>query len=379
MDFKKKLIKAFIRVSKVFKNNRIKTVLFESFSGASYSDNPRAISEALHKVAPEVDIVWALKNPKKSTAPEYIRKISRTDIFSYYKEYANADVYVTNMEFMDLPKKKNQYYIQTWHGDRAFKKVLWDSDYQINKPNESKEGVCDLAIAGSKYGVRQYRSAFLYNGEVLEVGTPRDDRLVNPSIEEIKNIKKKLGIGENTRVLLYAPTLRRKAVSEKTEQEIQNIDIEKTLNALEEKFGCKWVCFVRAHIAVSGISGVKYSDKIINVTDIEDMADLLLISDMLITDYSSSAGDFALLNRPIILFQSDIKQYIERDRNFYFNMEDSPYYIAENQQELENIIYKLNEEDVTENCKAILDFYETNETGKASETVAKIIKEKLKI
>ena len=379
MSLKKTLIKGYIHARRLA-CRKSKTVLFESFVGASYSDNPRAISEALHKIAPDADIVWALKSPNKSNAPDYVRKISRADTYRYYKEFANASVYVTNVELMDLPKGKNQYYIQTWHGDRAFKKVLWDSDYQEKEvPKEAEKGACDLAIAGSKYGVRQYRSAFLYEGEVLEVGTPRNDKLVNPSADEIGGMKKQLGIDEDVRILLYAPTLRRKAVSEQVEQEVQEIDLLKTVFALEEKYGCKWVCFVRAHIAVSGISGIEYSDKIINVTDVEDMADLLMISDMLITDYSSSAGDFALLGRPIVLFQSDIKQYLERDRDFYFNMEDSPYYIAENQQELENIICKLNEEDVKENCKAILDFYETNETGKAAETIAEIIKDKLKM
>ena len=107
------------------------------------------------------------------------------------------------------------------------------------------------------------------------------------------------------------------------------------------------------------------------------MADLLLISDMLITDYSSSAGDFALLKRPLVLFQSDIKEYIKYDRSFYFNMEDSPYYIAENQQELEDIINELDEKKAKENCEKILEFYETNETGHAAETIAEIIKGKL--
>jgi CDP-glycerol glycerophosphotransferase len=100
------------------------------------------------------------------------------------------------------------------------------------------------------------------------------------------------------------------------------------------------------------------------------MADLLLVSDALITDFSSSAGDYALLNRPLILFQSDYDEYVEKDRGFYFDMNDSPYFIAKNQEELEVIIAKLTEDKVKENCKEILDFYGTCETGKSSEVIA---------
>jgi len=107
------------------------------------------------------------------------------------------------------------------------------------------------------------------------------------------------------------------------------------------------------------------------------MAEILLVSDMLITDYSSCAGDFALLNKPIVLFHSDVNEYLEKDRTFYFDIEESPYYVAHNQQELEAIIQKLNQQDVEKNCKDILDFYETTESGKASETVCRIIMDKI--
>jgi CDP-glycerol glycerophosphotransferase len=100
------------------------------------------------------------------------------------------------------------------------------------------------------------------------------------------------------------------------------------------------------------------------------MADLLLVSDMLITDFSSSAGDFALMNKPVILFQSDKEDYIENSRQLYFSMDSTPYFIAETQDELESIVSGLTDEAVSENCQAILNFYGAYETGKASEVIA---------
>ena len=103
------------------------------------------------------------------------------------------------------------------------------------------------------------------------------------------------------------------------------------------------------------------------------MTDLLLSADMLITDYSSCAGDFALLHRPIILYQQDREAYMATDRNFYFDMKDSPYRIAESQAELEAIAAAFTEEEAWENCDAILRFYTTTECGHASEELARII------
>ena len=103
------------------------------------------------------------------------------------------------------------------------------------------------------------------------------------------------------------------------------------------------------------------------------MTDLLLISDCLITDYSSCAGDFALLRRPLFLFQDDIEQYQEKDRDFYFNMDESPYLAAHSQKELEEIIDRTSLEEAAKNCEEVLTFYGTKETGYAAETVAKRI------
>ena len=95
--------------------------------------------------------------------------------------------------------------------------------------------------------------------------------------------------------------------------------------------------------------------------------------DRSVLDYSSSAGDFALLHRPLVLFQSDYNEYVGKDRELYFDMADSPYYVAKNQEELEAILSKLTPEEASKNCEEILAFYGTNETGHSSEIVAKRI------
>lgn len=348
-------------------------IVFSSFSGKTYSDNPKAISEAIHKIEPGISIYWIFDS-YKSNVPSYIHQVKKNSLLEYLFTLATATVYVDNMRFSSIKKGKNQLFIQTWHGDRAFKKVLCDSPFSTGSNiQEAIPGYCDLAIAGSDYGERKYRSAFRYNGEVLKVGTPRDDILVERSLLRIHEIKKQLSVEIDTRVLLYAPTLRRENQKDGTVQKIQEIDIEKTLNALEHKYNCKWVCLMRAHPSIQNLGGYAKSNRILDVAKYEDMADLLLISDMLITDYSSSAGDFALLDRPIVLFQSDVNEYVEKDRSFYFDMNDSPYYIAHCQAELEALISDFEDERIKNNCKDILAFYGTNETGHSAEAVARRI------
>lgn len=381
MNLKKCLIDAYCVLSRMINGVDSKKVLFISYNGAGYSDNPKAISEELYAICPDADIVWAMKNPenKKDVLPEYVRVVDMGNSFQMNKELATSAVVVNNGCFADIPKSRKQFFIQTWHGDRAFKKILYDSPFAgtTTVVAEAKDGYCDLALAGSKYGEMQYRSAFHYKGEISMIGTPRNDKLVKADKEEISEIRKQLNISESTKILLYAPTLRRN--TDNGFQQTQDIDIEKTLKTLEIKYNCDWCCLVRAHPAVKCIAGLNYDEKrIIDVTKYEDMADLLLVSDMLITDYSSCAGDFALLNRPIVLYQADRAEYLEKDRSFYFEMANSPYYIAESQLDVETIINGFNDDAIIKNCGDILDFYTTSESGEASQIIAQRICDWLK-
>ena len=270
-----------------------------------------------------------------------------------------------------MHKSKNQIYIQTWHGDRGFKKVLFDDENNDVEFRLLESIFCDLMISGSEYGTRQMRSAFKYTGDILQKGTPRNDILLNCNDLD-KTIKKRLQIPEKTKVLLYAPTYRKR----EKYQRVEGLDLQQVLDELETKTQEKWICLVRAHSAVKGLA-LRLHNKMMDVTWYEDMSELLAITDMLITDYSSCAGDFALTKKAIILFQNDKDRYERQDRTFYFSMETSPFFIAKSQDELLQIIREKEKKDYARNCEKILEFYGTTETGKASEYVAKYILEKM--
>lgn len=376
MKFKNLLIGLYIKLYKMF--NRVNNcVLFESFHGAAYSDNPKAISEKLHELDSSIKIKWLVNLNKCdiNNIPSYIKVVNIKKGRTALKSYLTSKVYVTNFALPKLKKSKKQTFIQTWHGDKAFKKVLYDSGYRTEKDvvYESQEGYCDLMVAGSDYGVRQFRSAFRYTGDILNIGTPRNDKLIFINSNEIAMIKSTLGIEKDVKILLFAPTLRQKNSDTNTLQEIEDLNLSLILDALGKRDGGSYVCLLRAHPAMKGLYNNSVDNRILDVSKYPDMADLLLVSDVLITDYSSCAGDFALTGKHIYLFQPDRKEYVEGDRSFYFDIDDSPYFVAQTQDELLNIIKNTNDELAKKNCDDILRFYGNTETGKASEEVCKKI------
>jgi CDP-glycerol glycerophosphotransferase len=353
-------------------------VVFCSFSGGSYSDNPKAISEHLHVMDPSVKQVWLFNNPeqKRQLVPSYINIAKRWSLRAIY-ELATARIWVFNdTQPYWAYKGKNQIYIQTWHGDRGFKKILNDCNPRSKTNQLPETTTCDLTLAGSGFGESIFRSAFRYNGQILMTGTPRNDKLVCLDQEKRAQIKNNLAFDPELKYILYAPTLRRKATHSKENQEVQEFDMLEVLDALEHSTGQQWNMLVRAHSKVIGLGGIPKSKRIINVSSHEDMVDLLQIADILITDYSSSAGDFALTKRPLILFQDDRESYLENDRTFYFGLDSSPFWIARTQEELISILKDLPNRDSKANCEQILDFYKTQETGHASEDVCQFIMER---
>ncbi len=377
MSIKGYLVKSYMRLARVLRGVS-DSVTFESFLGKNYSDNPKAISEKLHEIAPEIKICWLLKKDSSwDTVPAYVHCIDADDKWARLANLTRAKCFVTNFSLPTLPKSRKQLFIQTWHGDKAFKKVMHDSDFakaDMLVPEEVP-GYCDLAVAGSAYGKRQYQTAFRYTGEILMEGTPRNDRLVIPDADHQGAIRQSLKLDAAVKLLLYAPTLRREQSNTKTEQPIQELDLSRTLDVLEQRDGCKWLCLVRAHPSIVGLSGAGEDSRIVDVSGYPDMADLLEIADLLITDYSSCAGDFLLTGRPVVLFQADLADYLEKDRALYFDMAESPYWAVDSQKALEEKLRSITPEAAEKNCKDVLAFYGDCETGHAALRVARIIKE----
>ena len=343
------------------------TVYFSSFNGALYDDNPRAVAEALHALRPSAKLVFRVnREGLRQQVPDYITRVYS---FSPRGVMAMATAKVVVKNAFPLPWMRifpDQKYVQTWHGDRGFKRIgldLWPerADYR------REAGWLSLCVSASDFGTRVYRSAFGFTGEIMQQGYPRNDVLVHPPEGLSESVKKRLDIPEGARVLLYAPTFRAASSGAKLNAPLSLAAVKSTL---ERATGARWVCLTRSHELNLGVS----SDAARDVTGWHDVSALLTACDMVITDYSSIGGDFMLLGRPTVYYQPDAGDY-HREREFYFDVEKSPLIVAHNEGELMDILSRPI--DGAENCRACLEFFGATETGHAARSVAEWIAEQL--
>ncbi len=338
---------------------RERAVLFSSYVGREYSDNPRRISEALHALSPETRILWQFAGGvKPEGAPDYIEVVPARSLRSLWA-YSTVEAFVDNFNRPHyMLKFPDQTYVQTWHGDRGFKRIMKDMGTGEPFPDGDQ---MDLAVSGSRFGSGVYRSAFGYRGEILEAGCPRNDVLLENPPEVAERVRKALGLDARQKVLLYAPTFR-----DATEGRPQaaEFSLRQVRDALERLTDEKWVCLTRGHEKNRGVE----ADEGIDVSAWPEVSELLLFCDMLITDYSSIGGDFMLLGRPVIYFQPDRGDY-DKERGLYFDPDASPLRVAHSHEELiERLPEWLNGR---ENCREALAFFGTCETGHAATEAAK--------
>lgn len=367
--------RAIVQLSRATKGIDTNKVVFMSFRGRSYSDNPRAISERLHERRPETDIVWLFKGDRfreeSKKVPDYVRCVNRQSRKSWV-ELATARVWVDNFtkdqELRGFPREK-QFYVQTWHGDRPIKKIAYDTDDSFYRLEEE----CSRVVTGSDFGMRMYRTAFRYRGEYINEGAPRNDILVRSDPADVRRVRAKLGVPEGVKLLLYAPTYREDVSVIPRES---RMDLARTLDLLEQN-GEKWMCLYRAHYLSEGIDLQAVQGRLMDMTSYEDMSELLLAADMLLTDYSSCATDCCIMDKPIFMYMADYDHYLST-RACYYDPHDTPLYIAHNQTELEKLIQSTDADAARANCRALRDYYGINETGHATDAVCDYIIDKLK-
>lgn len=368
------LRKGIVAASRALRGIDPRKVVFSCFQGRNYGDNPRYISERLHERCPGAKIVWLFRQDAlekvRPRLPDYVIPVSMKSMRAY-AELATARVWVDNYTKNNLLTwdPERQFYIQTWHGDRGFKRVGFD-DEKSDRSIPRVEARCAMMIAGSEFGRSTYRTAFGFQGEVLMDGCPRNDLLMRNDPHQAAEIRAALGIDGATKLLLYAPTYRDMRMRQ---SQRAVLDVPATLDHLERRTGECWRCLYRAHYMNTSLVMGTEDPRLIDATDYPEMTELLLISDMLITDYSSCGADFTLLRRPMFLYHADREEYLNQCRSFYFDIEKSPFLVAHSQRELEALIDRTDAKAARENGEALDRFFGTTETGRASDAVCDYI------
>ena len=352
-------------------------VAVSCYFGKGYGDNPKYIVEELRKQDKYYDIVWQVKDLKEEFPPD-IRKVKYNSVRSVY-EMATARVWIDNCRKpVFVRKRRGQYYIMTWHSGIAFKKVEKDAKESLT-PNYVKLATRDsrmanLFISGSKWRSENYRNAFWYDGKIAEVGVPKEDDFFRIDEKMLTGIREKLHLEKDTHIMFYAPTFRKSKEADMVE--IYNLDWDGILDACKKRFGGEWIGMIRLHPIISNLKdNLKLPERVMDVTDYPDMQELLLVSDCLISDYSSCTVNFAMTGRPAFLYAMDLEEY-RKDRDLYFQLEDLPFPLALDMQSLVKDIATFDEKAYAEGLD---EFFKEKcglvKGGRASWKVARIIRQ----
>lgn len=365
-NLKKYITLVLINLFNLFPIKKNKIFLF-SYYGSQYGCNPKYITEYATKseFKREFDIVWAFNNPSRVNITG-VRKV-KTMSLRYFYELCTSKIIITNFRTTEhFVKRKNQYYIQTWHSSLRLKQIEKDAEESLPKnyvKMAKKDSLkCDLLLSGCDSSTEIFKKAFWYGGEIFEIGTPRNDILFHHNSERSKKIRESLNISDDIQVVLYAPTFRKQ-----NDLSVYDIDYKQLIKSLEEKFGSAWICLVKLHPhLIAKSSQLILEDKVLDVTSYDDIQELLSISDLLITDYSSLMFDFAVTNRPCFLYVPDIIDYTQQDRKLYFDILELPFKAATTNFELSVIIQEFNNENYKESVNNFLQSVGSFETGKAN-------------
>lgn len=371
---KKFLALAVIRLFNCFPIKKNKIFLF-SYYGSQYGDSPKYLTEYVLTNYPEdkFDLVWAFNSLKGKEQLSGIRKV-KTMSLRYFYELCTSKVVITNFRTTDLyVKRKGQYYIQTWHSSLRLKNI--EKDAQDTLPKQYVEMAkkdslkCDLLLSGCEFSTKIFKKAFWYNGEIFEYGTPANDILFTDEVKIKNTIYKRLNIPADYKVALYAPTFRKNI-----DISVYNLNFNQILKSLSMKFGGNWKILLRLHPHLTSVSKKFDNTKeILNVTEYDDVQELIHVSDVLITDYSSVMFSYLLTKKPCFLYLPDLHSYIKNDRKLYFNIEELPFSSAETNEEIVKNIIEFNEHEYKKNVVKMLKNINSFEDGNASARLIKKI------
>lgn len=329
-------------------------IMFESFHGKQFSCSPRALYEYIKENDMNYKMYWSVsrKHSHKFTDLD-VNTVQRFTL-KWLFLMPRAKYWITNSRLpLWLPKPKRTAYVQTWHGT-PLKKLAADME-EVHMPATNAEKYIenflkeakkwDYLISPNPYSTEIFRRAFGYEKQIIESGYPRNDFLIKNNREEIiDDIKRKLSLPLNKKIILYAPTWRDNHYYAKGKYKF---DIQLDLNQLKSELSDDYIILLRLHYLIADeldLSG--YEDFVFDHSHYSDIRELYLVSDLLITDYSSVFFDYANLKRPMIFFVYDLNDYRDKLRGFYFDFEkNAPGPLVKTTEELISKIKKVNLDD----------------------------------
>lgn len=357
---------SFLLIFRIFpiQNNKI---IIVNYYGKGFGDMGKNICEEMNISTQLNKIYWAVKNKYINTIPDYIIPVKYNSILFLY-HLATSHIWINNTRFeLGTIKRKNQFYIQTWHGGLGLKKIEKEandllSTYVVQAKQDSK--MIDVMISNCKYRTKQYLNNFWYNGKVLEFGLPRNDIFFKNI--NLEHVRKKLKINDGDIILLYAPTFR------SYNYDYLQIDFERIAKKYKSKYKKNIKILIKLHPNAAEKINVRENEYIINVSYYQDAYELMKISDILISDYSSIFFDFLYTKKPIYLYAPDYEKYIEK-RGLNFEYQKLPFSISYSPEKLEEKILNEDYKNYIEKLKEFLKNIKLYDDGKASQRICNLI------
>ncbi len=358
-------------------------ILFESNLGRNYTGNPRAIYEEMVRqgLDQKYRCYFILEKPD-TPLPGSAKAVKRTRLLYFYL-FAIAGIWVCDTRLPKyIIKRPGCTYIQTWHGT-PLKKLALDMDtvfmagekgidnYKKNFYDNAQ--TWDYLISQNRFSTEIFRRAFAFGKEMLEIGYPRNDVLFAKNNDaDITELKKKLGLPLDKKIILYAPTWRDNEYYGKGNYKF-NPPLD--FHELQKKLSEEYAMIVKYHyLVMDQVDWTPYEGFVYSCDLSFDIAELYLVSDMMITDYSSVMFDYSLLKRPMLFYCYDLEQYKDTLRGFYFDfLAEAPGPVTLTTGELIEAILEYDPQQYSDKQDAFYNKFNHADDGKASKRIVELI------
>ena len=375
------LIQTFVLKS-LSKNTPIQNnkIVFITTRG-SFNCNPRAIAEGIIRQGLPWELVWVTREEELGNMQQFPKelKLVINGSYDFYKEAMSAKVWIDNsvqLSYLNVPKKAEQILIETWHGSLGLKSFSNNKDKNWLKKAAASGKRTNYCLSNSSFETELFKSTFWGNADIREYGHARNDILFANNADRARliaeNLRRELCLPDGVNVALYAPTFR----DDKHDLSVFDIDYRKLVDSLSKRFGGDWIVIKRFHYEIKrsneNLSPVQ-SDIVVDVSDYRDIQDLLLITDVGITDYSSWVFDYMLSGKPAFLYACDTESFCA-ERGFLYPIETTPFPLAHNMTELVENILNFNYEDYSAACGKFIREKGCIEDGRAVEKTIELLK-----
>ena len=362
-------------------------IVFTTIEGTTgFTCNPKYIALELmrrNKERPKAEqweMIW-LVNDMTKAFPDEIRKVKNT-LWNRAFHLTTARIWIDNSrKQLEVRKRNGQVYIQTWHAKLGFKPTCLDRGASFSKiaylVSKHDSDLVDYWLSNSDWYDGTMKTGSLYEGKMLRTGSPRCDILIREREAMRLQIRKRFGLSEDTKILMYCPTFR--GGSQGTDRMVEKgdhfPDFQRLVSGLEKGLGGQWAIFLRLHPQLTarhiaaGDMAESGRAKLVDVSLFDDMYELLAGCDAFMTDYSSAAFDAAVMKIPVFLYCDDYSDYEGERGKLLWDLKQLPFPLAENDDELKTEILRFNAFTYEKQVEELMDSCGVKEDGNAASVV----------